>query len=218
MSGAILLNDSGQAEILGNFHLGRLEVSGAELPKTGFAGMMYQNDVHRDYALTVKDNQNIVIADFYQEQNERYLKLEGGSRQDSGYVTIGASKVGSVLPGFITIDNYQGRVWLSNAEVTYPRGADFIKNPLFITHTGSSKIDFMLVGNAFMKRNGIVCAPKFEYGRKMNFTSLGNLFGNSSHIVVLPESKGKGWLKNAQKALDDFRRIGAINIKLNFME
>ena len=216
MCGPLILNDSGQAEVLCTIHFGRMDISGAKLPKTGFTGALYHNAAHRDFALTVRDNQNVVIADFYQEQNARYLKLEGSKSVEAGHVTIGGSKVGSVLPGFITIDNYKGRVWLSTAGVTYSRGVDFVKNPLFLTHKGDCKIDFMLIGNVFSRRHGLVGLPKFEYGKNMNFTSLGNLFGNSINIITLPEVKGKGWLEDAQKALDDFRRIENVNIKFNY--
>lgn len=113
IAGYLRFIDRGQANILGAVHLGRTVVEGAHLPKTGFLGYLFHNDVLRDYALTVKDNQDIVIGDLYQEQTDRALLIEGGGRTGTGRVTLGLSRFESYRPPFVTVRDYEGRIWLS---------------------------------------------------------------------------------------------------------
>ncbi|MBM4091529.1 MAG: hypothetical protein FJ276_19195 [Planctomycetes bacterium] len=215
--GCLHFSDSAQATALASVHYGRLVVDGAKLPKSGFIGMLFHNDVHRDFALTVKDNQDLVVADFYQEQNERHVLLEGGERAGKGHVTIGSSKIASVEPGFVTIRDYEGRVWISGGSVHYPTpGAAYQTNPVFLAHTGKRPLDFILAATHFFQRGTGEPDPVFNFAESVRFASIENSCGGGQGIHPLPNRVPEGSLQVAAEALDDFREIGRINLRLNY--
>ena len=98
-TGKLRLADCGRADIFALIHYGIAIIDGAQQPKTGFIGLMFHNAAFPSYALTVRDNQDLVVGDYYMEQSAHYLLCEGGKRQGKGHVTVGASKDQCQGPG-----------------------------------------------------------------------------------------------------------------------
>ena len=204
IGGYLHVVDSGQATIIATVHLGRTVVEGARLPKTGFTGMVFHNDAGRDYALTVKDNQDLVVGDFYNESNDRFLRCEGGRRKGPGRVTIGASKVCvHKAQELLSIADYEGRIFIGTASYQDQTGKN---QPLTFTHTGERPLDFMIAASTFQFSD-----PVFNVGKGWRYTGLGNnywaLKDAKSYDDIIPENG----LKTAAAALDDFRQLGAVN-------
>jgi hypothetical protein len=209
IGGYLHVVDSGQATILSTVHLGRTVIEGARLPKTGFTGMLFHNDAGRDCALTVKDNQDLVVGDFYNESNERFLRCEGGSRSGAGRVTIGASKVCVLKPQeLLTVDNYEGRIFVGTASIIDQNGKNL---PLTITHTGTRPLDFILAASVFCHTD-----PVYNVGPGWRFTGIGDNLWALKDAKSYPDTIAEGGLLRAAEALDDFRQLGAVNRALNY--
>ena len=215
LSGCLRVVDSGQATILGTIKLGRTVIEGYRLPKSGFMGLLYQNDVNRDFALSVKDNQDIVVGDFYSEQNQRYLLCEGGSRKGPGSVTIGGSKMESLIPEEqVVIRNYEGRICITTAGIQ--KGPS--DQPFTFVQTGTRPVDFILMASAFLQNP---LDPIFRLGRSCRFIGIENAsFSNNQlqRAKSLPNEIPQGGLESAGKALDDFRRLGQVNNRVNYAD
>ena len=209
IGGYLHVVDSSQATILSTVHLGRAVVEGARLPKTGFVGMLFHNDAGRDYALTVKDNQDLVVGDFYNESNDRFLRCEGGARSGAGRVTIGASKVCVHKPQeLLTIDNYEGRIFVGTASIVDQNGKNL---PLTLTHSGDRPLDFILAASTFQFTD-----PVFNVGKGWRFTGIGTNLWALKDAKSYPDTIAEGGLQRAAEALDDFRQLGEVNRALNY--
>jgi len=208
LSGGIRIADSAQATVLTAIHYGQAIIEGDKLPKTGFVGFLFHNDAKSAYALTVRDNQDVVIADLYNEQNTRFLLAEGGKRAGAGHISIGGSKIGVEDPQVITINNYEGRIWI---------GAGFFNEPSPVTifQTGTRPVSLLLFGSSFWQN-----APLFETTSSFTLSQVGCMliandypnYGEQS----LPQLLNEDTMRLAADSLDDFRRLGEINLKMNF--
>jgi hypothetical protein len=210
LSGGLRVADSGQATILTAVHYGQAIIEGSELPKTGFLGFLFHNDAKSPYALTVRDNQNVVIADFYNEQNTRFLLAEGGKGKGPGHISIGGSKIGVEDPQVITINDYEGRIWI---------GAGFFNEPVPVTifQQGNRPVDLLLFGSSFWQKG-----PLFETSPSFTLSQVGCMLIANSYPEYgeqsLPQLTNDTTMKLASDSLDDFRQLGEINLKTNFSD
>ncbi len=215
MVGGLRVVDSGQATILVAVKLGRVVVEGAHLPKTGFTGLLYHNDVHREFALTVKDNQDLVVGDYYCEQNPRYLLCEGGDRKEPGHVTIGASKMSCTTPEeIVVIRDYEGRVCLTTGGVSGEGKESSGKGVAFV-QTGNRPVDLIVIATAFLHGD---LDPVFKLDKSCRYIGIENAFFTNKLAKSYPDEIPAGGLESATAALDDFRRLGQVNRNLNYPE
>jgi hypothetical protein len=215
MTGGMRVVDSGQATVIGAIKLGRTVIEGSKLPKTGFMGLLYHNDVHREFALTVKDNQDLVVGDFYCEQNPRFLVCEGGNRKGSGHVTIGASKMSCTVPEeIVVVRNYEGRICLTTGGASGEGKASTGKGISFI-QSGSRPVDLIVLSTAFIHGDQ---DPVFKLEKACRYIGIENAFFTSKLAKSYPNVIPAGGLESAAAALDDFRRLGRVNRDLNYPE
>jgi hypothetical protein len=155
LNGAIRINNCGRATILGEFLDGLpLIVEGNETVRDGFIGFLNVNGG----SLQVRDNQNIVIGDFYTEQSgdwdstvgiHNVISLTGSSGTPSGSAVIGMAKYHAHdTDNLLTVGDYQGFVSVSFPYYNTgdrPSGKD--GTPFTLTHSGSSTVDILLLGH-----------------------------------------------------------------------
>ncbi len=203
--GNVLLDDCGPATVLGAIHFYRLVLTGATQPKTGIAGFMFHNDACHNYALDVLDDQDIIVADFYSESNKRYLFCGGQEGQAPGRVTIGASKVCTIDPECITINNYQGRIFVGGGD---GYNQNHWGEPLSIRHTGDRPVDFILAGMGWW---GV--EPLQQFGPGMAYASVENLLIENKYPEYDQKSLANRKAPTTDDALtaafDDFRELAA---------
>ncbi len=203
IAGFVRAVDSGQASVLGVIHVGRLQVEGAKLPKTGFFGFLYHNAAVHEYVVIVKDNQNLVIGDLYHESNDRFLLAEGGEREDPGRITIGLSKSSTHEADTIHINNYAGRISLFTG--SWQNQRDRAGGHFLFRHQGEAPVDLWLVGNSFA-----FGVPQIESGPGMRVMHLENALWAFQNARSLPNNVVPEQLTAVAEALDDFRRLGEI--------
>jgi hypothetical protein len=215
LSGGMRVVDSGQATVLGAIKLGLTVIEGSKLPKTGFMGLLYHNDVHREFALTVKDNQDLVVGDFYCEQNPRFLVCEGGERREPGHVTIGASKISCTVPEeMAVVRNYEGRICLTTGGAS-GEGKELSGKGIGFIQSGTRPVDLIVIATAFIHGEQ---DPVFKLEKACRYIGIENAFFTSKLAKSYPDVIPAGGLESAAAALDDFRRLGRVNRDLNYPE
>ncbi|MEI7900048.1 MAG: LamG-like jellyroll fold domain-containing protein [bacterium] len=119
LTGNLQVTNSSRAKILGRFVQGpHLLVEGTSA-KDGFMGFLSMNGVPQTRpTLEVRNNQDVVVSDFYFEQAFcEALKISGNDGEPAGRVTAGFARAHvwiDVVPDKIEVEvaNYQGRVSL----------------------------------------------------------------------------------------------------------
>jgi hypothetical protein len=200
-NGKLRLHDCGQADIFALIHYNVAILDGAELPKTGFTGLMFHNAAFPSYALAVSDNQDVVVGDYYMEQSTHFLLCAGGGRAGAGHVTIGASKLSAKDIESVTVHDYEGRIWIGGGDVQ--NDIDRLKTVHF-KQEGSRPLWFISAGNAWA-----ASAPILDFDRTANFVQLGDVVGGK-HFQVLPNQVPPGAMPEAAGALDDLRRLATV--------
>ena len=200
-NGKLKLHDCGRADIFALIHYGPATLDGAERPKTGFTGLMFHNAALPSYALTVSDNQDLVVGDYYMEQSTHYLLCEGGKRSGTGHVTLGASKISSKDVESVTVRDYEGRIWIGGGDAQCD--IDLLK-PLHLKQEGSRPLWFMCAGNSWCEFE-----PVLDFADVTHFVRLGDVL-RGKHRGPLANQVPSGAMLQAAAALDDFRHLGSV--------
>jgi hypothetical protein len=202
-TGNMRFTNSSRAKILVNVSWeGAIVVEGSEeIVRDGFLGFLTRFNTNEPFGLYVRDNQNIVIGDYYTEQAEGYWSIEGNPGDPAGYVTVsGIKDQGWTNPeGNINIRNYQGRISCITTQ-------HYAEPPVReILHTGDRPLDLL-----FMANRGYDPQITFNLGPGANLILIQNQWNGP--VDVIPA----GGLETASKALDDFRRLGYYDMALNY--
>ncbi len=180
----------------------------------GIAWFLFHNDACHNYALDVLDNQDVIVADFYSESNQRYLLAVGGSGQTSGRVTIGASKISTVDREAITIRDYQGRIFLGGGDGWWQSDTS---QPLEILHEGVRPVDFIIAGQMWWRTK-----PIRKFGPGMRYASVENLLMENKYPEYNEKSLPNEHKPTTQAALtaafDDFRELGSQYLRYYFAD
>jgi hypothetical protein len=194
-------------------HYYELTIAGAKLPKTGLTGFLFHNDAVHGYALTVKDNQDVVVGDFYSESNMQYLLCEGGERSGKGRVTIGAQKISTKNPESVTIHDYEGCIYIGGGDAWVQEKTNDTR--MSFSHSGNRPLTFIVAGCGFW-----LFEPEIKLGKGARLASFGNIITGNNYPEVgkksLPVQLPDGAMEEVSGALDHFRRLGALNIKMNY--
>ena len=208
LDGPLTVDDCGAAEVLLNYSTqGPMTVRGGTLPRTGFFGaVVFQGGMISNpnyWDVTVEDNQNLVIGDYYDEQTYSHLRASKNSGPGPSRITIqGIKQHSSMNPvPLIQADNYQGQIlysmsWITNA------------NPVQITQTGSSACTIAMLGNVYS--NNI---PTVTLGSGGQFISVLNILNTPTPVTYLPDVTIPGADAVYTKALDHLRELGAMNLQ-----
>jgi hypothetical protein len=203
-TGKLRLADCGRANIFALVHYGIAIIDGAEQPKTGFIGLMFHNAAFPSYALTVRDNQDVVVGDYYMEQSTHYLLCEGGKRHGKGHVTIGAAKISSKDQESLTVRNYEGRIWIGGGDAQWEKDRE---QPVHLKQEGERPVSCISAGNAWCESE-----PVLDFGEGGHFVRLGDVT-SGKHRRPLPNQVPDAARREAAAALDDFRQLGTVYLE-----
>jgi hypothetical protein len=169
-----------------------------ETVRDGFLGVLTRFNSNEPYGLYVKDNQSVVITDYYTEQTEGWLSIAGGPGMPEGRVTIVAVKSQQDKNPGVVIEDYAGRIAMICVQhYQAPDPRDYV-------HTGTRPLDLMFIANkSYDPTVKITCGP----GARL--TLLGNMWKGPADTVT-PDA-----LRAASRALDDLRELGAMDLELN---
>ncbi len=206
VDGSLHFHDSAAATFLVNVSYdGQILVDGATSPKTGFLGFLTRLATVNHVDITVRDNNDLVVSDFYFESTTKHLRAEGGTRLEAGRITVMTHKSGTEKPLVYDIDNYEGRI-------VYGGGQYMYQTPTRLEHRGERPLALVFFGNLYWKTPGD--EPVFELGPGAQLTAFQNLYYEGPQ-QSLPNRFAPGGLEAAAAALDDLRELGALDWRLN---
>jgi len=161
-----------------------------------------------DESLLVRNNNSLVMSDFYTEQGARGPTLSGVAGNPSGRVTISGPKVqytpsAGASATFLTLNDYQGDVAIV--------GSQFYILPTYfpIVTTGTRVADLIFAGDSFY--NSALSFPGSAY------VTL-HAFGNAAAGSMAPpaDNYDSGTLGKMSTAFDDLQKLGNLDLALNF--
>jgi hypothetical protein len=177
---------------------GTVTIEGPAASQQGIVGFLTRVATVSKPTLWVRDNRSVVISEFYNEQSDQDMVFEGAPGQPAGSVTIQGPKMhmNSQAP-VIDIHDYAGRIYYGQSQFyTEP------KEPRFISK-GTRPVSLVLAGHLWLKTK-----PRFELGPEVKLT----LAANSE----VPDTRlDDGALRDMAAALDDLRRLGALDRELS---
>jgi hypothetical protein len=201
-NGNLKFTDCARANLLFNTSFeGAIVVEGKEPQRDGLLGFMTRLATINTNGLFVKDSQNLVMSDYYVESADRMMEFSGKAGDAVGRVTIQMPKSHCSQNPVISLQNYHGHVAIGPS-MFYPGGI----SPARITQQGTNPCDFIL-----MACQAYEVTPKIEFAGSAQCTLLENT-GQGMGKNKIP----KDALIKVAEALDDLRRLGAMDLTLNF--
>ena len=203
LNGNVRATNSSRAKILINFHWeGTLTVEGAvETIRDGFIGLQAKLSTNAPYGIHIKDNQNLIVTNYYMEQADQYLLIEGNNSNINGHATIAGIKVNTNKNPAIEINNYKGRI--ACVSLQYYQGID----PKEITQTGTQPLNLLMIGNTGF-------SPKINF----NTTPAASLVLLQNKWIGKADTIPLVGLQVAADAFDDFRELGQYDLAMNFTD
>ena len=212
--GNIRIKDSAAAEIfLGTTYEGTITVEGTSTERNGFIGGGVRLATLADPVLWVKDNQSIVFSDFYVEQDERFILLEGNDTLPPGRVTLSGAKFENLDTSqkeIVRIENYKGALILGPYQF-YPSGRFNV-----FEQTGNAPLDIAVWASPFYNTGF-----RTAFGGDVRLHGLANVWVGDDPSTspkhtpdTIKDTPTAETTRLIQSALDDLRRLGAIEIKL----
>jgi len=202
-TGNLHFTDCARARILFNTsYEGAITIDGRRTgPRDGILGFQTRLGTLNLYGIYVRDSHNLVMSDYYVEQADGLFDLRGKPDDPPGRITIEMPKSHCTVNPVISVDDYHGCLTVGPS-MLYPGGID----PARIVQQGGSP--FSLVWMACMAYN---VAPEFSLAPQARLTLIGNE-GKGMGGDQIPA----GGMADVTSALDDLRRLGDLDLTLNF--
>ena len=191
-----------------------------QMPKDGFLGIMTMFNAGNPYDIIVQDSQSLVISDYYTEQTQRVLLLEGNPGDTPGRVTLLAHKFHSFgADDLVQVRNYKGSLFLGASFLPQPplvgpekgknvassmTGAKQESKPFIFSQQGENPIDIMLVGCTYLTGEPIL--RKESGGNFILANDVVNDRRGPWHTELSDEAKVK-----IAGALDHLRELGQVD-------
>lgn len=229
-----LVNAARATVLLGNTYEGSITVEGKSKQRDGFLGLLTHLGTLCTHALYVKDNHSLTASDFYIEQSDNGLSLQGAPDDPPGRITLQMPKLHMFPPNMgkngetstaYEINGYHGQVNLGPVQF-YVAPQEMV-----LHHSGSGPLDFLIWAATFYDTRLV---PK-KQDAVVNLTVAG-----STHLatetkdgvanIVVTGSIGAGpksdasltepvpsakTLAQLSLALDDLRHLGEWDLRLN---
>lgn len=207
--GNLRFDNAAAATILANLtYQGSVVIEGDNANRSGFLGFLTRLDTSNDYNIYVRNNHSLVMSDYYFENSNNGLSLEGASADPDGRITIQCPKMHVKTEAGVAVDmnGYHGKVFIGPGESMLRPLAAFQQQ-------GADAVDLFLVGNLFYKSS--ITVPQAQ---NMNLYLIGNFaapvnYTTTSYqpwIDALPAD-----LSVLGAAIDDLRELGKVDAQFN---
>ena len=166
----------------------------------GLIGFLTRVSTASKPALVVRDNQSVIMSEFYNEQSDQIAVLSGKPGQPEGRISIQSPKLHlNTTNALLDIRDYKGQIYWGESQ--------FYCNPkeTMIRSEGTQPLQLILTGNAWWQNR-----PQFDLADSTKLTLMGD--------VGVPDSINPSALGGISSALDDFRRLGELDTRLTQTE
>jgi len=219
VQGNLRLVDCARATILGNTTFeGSIIVEGEDRRRSGFLGFMTRLCTIATHGLYLRDSHSIVMSDFYVEQADNGFVFEGSAGSPEGRATIQGAKLHFTVDAedrtkgaAMSIRNYAGQVFFGPDQ--------FYVEPtsVRVTHEGDRAFELFLLANCFYRTRLAATIGESASVFLLGNEAVGFVDGDTvspaeqeADDVITPEA-----LAQVSVALDDLRRLGEVDLRLN---
>ena len=219
VQGNLRIVDSARATVLGTCtYEGAIVVEGKDARRDGLLGFLTRLTTHNTFGLFLRDNHSIVMSDYYVEQADNGFRFSGGTGLSPGRATISCPKLHFTVKKepagkgtAVHLRDYAGPVcFLASQYYIEPQ-------TMRIVREADTKTDLALAAGVFYQTQ-----PELS---PVDAVEL-HLLGCVSRGKVTPTSVGRGpfsaedvaserTLALIAAALDDLRRLGQADLRLN---
>jgi hypothetical protein len=207
IDGRMVVRNSARATILIGF-LGSVQttVEGAS-PQSGFLGVLSRVSAFEPFPLIVRDNQSLVMTDWYNEQSSHLSLIEGNTGQ-VGRVIIDHTQAESTAPVFMEVRGYRGLI----AEFGAMFGVVYGNRPHVIRVHNGSGLELLFTADMFWYNH-----PRID-GPTARTVLLGNSIGGKvlQRNAVVPNQWGNDDAALYASALESFQDLGTLDLSLNY--
>ena len=219
VQGNLHVTDCAQATILGGCtYEGSIVVDGKDLRRSGMLGFMTRLATLCTHGLYLRDNQSIVMSDFYVEQSDNGFVFEGEAGLPPGRATIQGAKVHFTVAKdepakgtAMEIRDYAGQVFFGHSQF-YIEPTD-----VRLRQSGTAPFDLYLLAICFYSTRPAVKASSSAHVWLLGNDAVGTIAGD---VVAKGSFDAADTLPPAQwgavsAALDDLRRLGEADLRRN---
>jgi hypothetical protein len=208
VQGNIRLLNSANATVLGNItYEGGITVDHASATRTGFLGFMSRLStlINNNYALTVRNNNSLVMSDWYNEQGYQGSLFAGANGDPEGRITMICPKTdySNTSAQVMTIADYQGKVFYGPTQ--------FYVSPAVQTiyQYGARPVNVVMMGNTFYN-----CSLSCTGDSNATFTYVANRNAGTGTAPV--DNHTAQTLTDMALAVDDLQHLGTLDLSLNY--
>lgn len=221
VQGNLRFVDSGQATILANCsYEGSVVVEGRSQARSGLLGFQTRLATLVTHGLYLRDNHSIVMSDFYVEQADNGYWFEGNADDPPGRATITGAKFQSFSSDdpakntLLDIHNYHGQIAIGPYQ--------FYQEPkrMRMKQQGANPVDLVLWASSWYGAK-----PDPQLSLTARLSAAGNDFYGTApdaepgmERVFFQAPPNETTLARLSRALDDLRRLGETDLRLNHPE
>jgi hypothetical protein len=210
--GNMRFTDCADATILVNCsYEGSVVVDGTSTARDGLLGFQTRLGTLVTYGLLLRDNQSIVMSDFYIEQADNGYSFEGSEDLPPGRATIQGAKTHFILNeetetgSAISINNYHGQIFMGhNQFYTEPKEMRMIQR-------GDARVNLYLIATIYYD-----VKPALQMGARAKVYVIGSsAVGMKSVTYTADDALPRHGLDSLIPMLDDLRRLGDMDLRIN---
>jgi hypothetical protein len=218
VQGNLRFVNSQRATVLANCsYEGSIVVEGKSTARDGLLGFQTRLATIVTHGLYVRDNNNIVMSDFYVEQADNGYWFEGATNDPPGRATLTGAKFHSFAStdpeknNVIDIRNYGGQIFVGPYQ--------FYIDPkkMRIKQQGVAPVEIFVLSSAWYN-----AVPDAQLGATAKLSFVGNEFYGtgpdgepSPDKALFAAPPSSETLTKLIPALDDLRRLGEADLQLN---
>ena len=177
---------------------------------SGFLGIQTRLSTGNDFGVFVENSNNIVISDWYQEQNKGGVALKGAPGNVPGRITIQSPNSDMQIGApFMVIDNYKGKVFYGTNEMYADPKVESI------VHSGASPLEIVIFGNNFYNTSLALTgtpATLYTLGDWAAFSGPPAREGAPPPV----DNYTADTLADLSAAYDDMQHLGTLDLALNY--
>jgi len=218
VQGNVRFANCGRATVLANCsYEGSVVVEGKDKVRNGLLGFQTRLATIVTHGLYLRDNHSIVMSDFYVEQADNGCLFEGAADDPPGRATITGAKFHSFTSNdpaknnLLDIRNYRGQISIGPYQ--------FYQEPkrMRMKQQGAGPIDLLVWASSWYGAK-----PDPQLSTTARLSAIGNEFYGTApdcdpltERVFFEEAPTDAALTRLSRALDDLRRLGETDLRLN---
>ena len=207
LDGRIRISNSSQATILlGNVLSVQMIIEG-DSQQTGFLGVLSRTSALEKFPLIIKDNQSLIMTDWYNEQTSHLLSMEG-SLDKYGKVILDHTQAATYDAMITKINNYTGLLMHSGGMF----GLSSKNRAISIESSSTSQVDIILLANMYWHK-----APDMSKSKINPHISMNSINKKGFAPMATVENKlQKNTFSSINTALNAFRELSEYDLALNY--